>query len=328
MNDEILKEETFKETPERLEDVTVAVGDAPDDGGADMEKRIRRSKAGKIAGKIGVYTFLIVYALLIIFPFIIVILTSFKTGFDAAKSEFEWIPEHGYTVEGYKVVFAYHPLRESFPLIARGFFNTLMYVLPPTIIGLFTSAISAYAFSKLRFRAKKWMYAILIGTMMVPGTIMIAPQYSLYDTIQWTETPLPLMIPGMFGAAACVFFMRQFYAGIPDSIIEAAKLDGLGFLGIFFRIMVPLSVPALLAQGILGFIGGYNDYLGPLIYLRNDPNLYTLQIALRYLADKRGNDEPNVSMAASLVALLPTLIVYFFAQQYFIEGIVTSGLKQ
>jgi multiple sugar transport system permease protein len=133
------------------------------------------------------------------------------------------------------------------------------------------------------------------------------------------------MIPGMFGAAACVFFMRQFFAGIPDSLIEAAKLDGLGFIGIFFQIMVPLSVPALLAQGLLGFIGGYNDYFGPLIYLQSN-ELYSLQIALSVFANVYG-DEQNVVMAGTIIALIPTLIIYFIAQDFFIEGIATSGIK-
>ena len=134
------------------------------------------------------------------------------------------------------------------------------------------------------------------------------------------------MIPGMFGAAACVFFMRQFFSGIPDSIIEAAKLDGVGFIGIFFKIMVPLSVPALLAQGLLGFIGGYNDYFGPLIYLQSS-DLYNLQVALKVFASTYA-DEPNVVMAGTVAALVPTLIIYFVAQDYFIEGIAASGIKQ
>lgn len=296
---------------------------------AITDAQIRRSKAKKIISKVVIYAILVLYAIIILFPFFIVFITSLKTAFDASKSQFEWIPSEGYTFAAYGAVLTYlPPMIEGIPLIIRGFLNTLLYILPPTLIGLTTSSISAYAFAKLRFRAKKWMYAVLLATMMIPGTIMIVPQYTIYDMIYWTETPLPLMIPGMFGAAACVFFMRQFYAGIPDSIIEAAKLDGLGFLGIFFWIMVPLSVPALLAQGLLGFIGGYNDYLGPLLYLRSDPGIFSLQIALRYIVDKRGIDEPNLSMAASIVALLPTLIIYFICQKFFIEGIVTSGLKQ
>ena len=239
-----------------------------------MAANIKKSKAKRIGGRVCVYAVLILYAIVIIFPFSIIILTSFKTWQDASSLTFEWIPEGGFVLDGYRQVFTYRGnMDNALPTLIQSFLNTLMYILPPTLIGLFASSISAYAFSKLRFRAKGIMYSLLLATMMIPGTITIAPQFSIYDAIGWVDTPLPLMIPGMFGAAACVFFMRQFFSGIPDSIIEAAKLDGVGFIGIFFKIMVPLSVPALLAQGLLGFIGGYNDYFGPLIIC--NPPIYT-----------------------------------------------------
>ena len=211
------------------------------------------------------------------------------------------------------------------PLIVRSFCNTLLYVLPPTIIGLINGSLAAYAFAKLNFRAKNIMYAVLLSTMMMPGAITLVPSFSLYDTLGWVNTPLPLILPGLFSSAACVFFMRQFFTGIPDSILEAAKLDGMGFIGIFFTIMMPLSVPALIAQGLLGFIGGYNDYLAPLIYLQSS-ELYTLQIALRWFASIYDKEQNNV-MASTVLALLPTLVIYFIAQDFFIEGIAASAIK-
>ena len=286
----------------------------------------KRSKTKLILGKIGVYAVLVLYALIIVLPFLIVLFTSFKTGKDASKPEFEFIPESGLTLAGYKQVFEYKAkLDANMPTLVSGFLNTLLYVIPPTVLGLLSSAISAYAFSKLRFKAKKWMYSALLATMMIPGMITIAPTYSIYDTLGLIDTPFPLMVPGMFGAAACVFFMCQFYVSINDSIIEAAKIDGEGYLGIFFKIMVPLSVPALIAQGLLGFIGGYNDYFGPLIFLESSDKL-NLQVSLRNFASAYG-DEPNVVMAGTIIALIPTLVVYFVAQDYFIEGIAASGIK-
>lgn len=288
--------------------------------------KMRSQKTRKIISQVVIYAILVLYAAIIIFPFLVVLITSLKTYQDATHIPFEWVPSMGFTGDNYVEVFTYNPqMNAAMSSIIQGFLNTLMYIIPPTLIGLFTSSISAYAFSKLRFRAKNWMYSVLLGTMLIPGMITLAPQLSLYDMIGWIDTPLPLMIPGMFGAAACVFFMRQYYVGIPDSIIEAAKIDGLGFLGIFFRIMVPLSVPALLAQGLLGFIGGYNDFMGPLLYL-GPANLQTLQLALRTLASTYG-DEPNVIMAACIVALVPMLIVYFVCQKFFINGIIAGGLK-
>ncbi len=288
--------------------------------------KMRSQKTRKIISQVVIYAILVLYAAIIIFPFLVVLITSLKTYQDATHIPFEWVPSMGFTGDNYVEVFTYNPqMNAAMSSIIQGFLNTLMYIIPPTLIGLFTSSISAYAFSKLRFRAKNWMYSVLLGTMLIPGMITLAPQLSLYDMIGWIDTPLPLMIPGMFGAAACVFFMRQYYVGIPDSIIEAAKIDGLGFLGIFFQIMVPLSVPALLAQGLLGFIGGYNDFMGPLLYL-GPANLQTLQLALRTLASTYG-DDPNVIMAACIVALVPMLIVYFVCQKFFINGIIAGGLK-
>ena len=286
----------------------------------------KKSKVSQIAAKVLIYFVLILYAVIIVFPFSIILVTSFKTWQDSSSLTFEWIPANGFTLEGYKEVFSFRANPDSdLPTLVRSFINTVLYIIPPTVIGLFTSSMAAYAFAKLKFRAKNVMYSILLATMMIPGTITIAPQFSIYDAIQWVDTPLPLMIPGMFGAAACVFFMRQFFSGIPDSLVEAAKLDGESYIGIFFRIMVPLSVPALLAQGLLGFIGGYNDYFNPLIYLQSS-ELQTLQVALRTFSTVYAL-KPSIVMAGTVVALVPMLIIYFFAQDYFIEGIAASGLK-
>lgn len=288
---------------------------------------LKKSKISETVGKIVIYAVLVIYALVIILPFSIIFITSLKTWQDSTALQFQLIPENGFTFVGYKEVFTYRANKSSaLPTLIKGFINTFIYIVPPTVLGLLTSSMAAYAFAKLRFRAKNFMYGVLLATMMIPGTITIAPQFTIYDAIGWVDTPFPLMIPGMFGAAACVFFMRQYFSGIPDSLIEAAKLDGEGYVGIFFTIMVPLSVPALLAQGLLGFIGGYNDYFAPLIYLQSS-ELYTLQIALRIFSSVYAT-KPSIVMAGTVVALVPTLIIYFIAQDYFIEGIAASGIKQ
>ncbi len=289
-------------------------------------KEVKRTKAKRIAGKVAIYVALVIFALWILVPFSIIIVTSFKTWYEAADPEFSFFPKE-FTWEGYAEVFKYTGTSNTgdMPIMLRGLINTLIIVLPPTIVGLFCSAMSAYAFAKLRFKGKNFLFSFLLLTMMIPGTIMLTPSYMIYDMIGWINTPFPLMIPGMFGAATCVFFMRQFYSGIPTSLIEAAKLDGMGYFKIFWKIMVPLSVPALLAQGILGFIAGYNDYFGPYLYL-NDPSWYTLQIALKSFQGQYSSNVPTI-MAGSIVALIPTLIIYIIAQKYFIEGIATSGMK-
>ncbi len=292
----------------------------------DKAKSVKIAKIKRIVAKVLIYTALVIFALWILAPFSMVIITSFKTRKEASDPEFHFFPEK-WTFEGYKEVFTYvSGVSESeIPVMLRGFMNTLIIVLPPTIIGLFMSAMSAYAFAKLRFKGKNVLFSLLLLTMMIPGTIMLTPSYLIYDTLNWVDTPLPLMLPGMFGAATCVFFMRQFYSGIPTELVEAAKLDGMGYFKIFWRIMVPLSVPALFAQGILGFIGGYNDYFGPYLYL-HEPNGYTLQLALASFKGTYSYNIPTV-MAGAIVALIPALVIYIVAQKYFIEGIATSGMK-
>lgn len=288
-------------------------------------KLSRAAKVNRIIGKIFIYLVLIIFVAWILAPFSVVLVTSFKTWQEAADPEFSFFPKE-FTAEGYKQVFTYKSSSDdALPVVFKGFLNTLMIVIPSTLFGLFFSAMSAYAFAKLRFKGKKTLFTILLATMMIPGTIMLTPSYAIYNVIGWINTPLPLIIPGAFGAATCVFFMRQFYMGIPTELIEAGKLDGMGYFRIFWKIMVPLSVPALFAQGLLGFIGGYNDYLGPYLYLQDD-KWTTLQLALTLFQGAYSSETPTI-MAGAIIALIPTLIIYIVAQKYFIEGIATTGMK-
>lgn len=292
-----------------------------------IKSKKKKFNAKSFLGKTFVYIGLIVFALWVLMPFSLVLLTSFKGKIEANSLDFHWWPRE-FTFQGYKEVLEYDmgTAYEGLPLIISGFINTLWIVIPPTLLGLFSSAVSAYAFAKLRFRFSNNMFALLLATMMIPGTILLTPTFIIYNQIGWVNTPFPLMIPGMFGTATCVFFMRQFYLGIPTELIEAAKIDGMNYFSIFFKIMVPLSVPALLAQALLGFIGGYNDYLGPLIYLQ-DPELYTMQIAMNQLKSYfEGRDVPAM-MAATVISIIPTIVLYIIAQKRFVEGVATSGMK-
>lgn len=285
----------------------------------DKKKTVNGKKTARL---IVVYALLVLYALFILVPFYIIIISSVKRQ-EETIGAFTWWPRLGMTLEGYANVFKKVSSSTSIP---EGFLNTLWIIIPPTCLGLFTSSLAAYAYAKLRFRGKNFMYGCMMATMMVPGIVTLVPSYIIWDYLGITVTApfIPLMIPGMFGAAACVFFMRQFFYGIPNELVEAAQIDGLGFFGIFLRVILPLAVPALLAQGILGFVGGYNDYFAPLIYLKTD--YQTLQIALNVFADRYSGNWPSI-LAANVVAILPTVIIYIVAQKYFIEGIATSGLK-
>ena len=177
------------------------------------------------------------------------------------------------------------------------------------------------------------MFAILLGSMMLPGIITMTPAFFIYDLLGWInniDNPalafLPLMLPNLLGTASCTFYLTQYFKGIPDELIEAAKMDGLGNFGIFTKIFLPLSLPALIAQILLWFIAGYNDYLGPLLYI-GDEQYYTLQLVLKLTAGNADTNLPKV-MAACVVVMAPILILYLVFQEYFLKGIALSSGKE
>lgn len=213
-------------------------------------------------------------------------------------------------------------------MLLNSFWNTIWMNLPPLVVGLFVSAAAGFAFAKLDFPCKGLLFQFLIVTMMVPGCVSLVSSYLMYSTIYWTNTALPLLVPGLFGSVGSVFFMRQYMQGIPNELVEAAKIDGMGNIRIFLKIIVPLSVPVFVSLGLLNFISRYNDYLGPLLYL-NDPSLYTLQLALQNLSSMFSQEGLwDVILAACVVSIAPLVIIYIFTQKYFIKGIsMSSGLK-
>ena len=283
---------------------------------------IKARRRKELLRKTIIYAGLLLFSLFVLFPFAIMLLSSFKHKEETIGS-FTWWPEMGFTLQGYEN--AFEKVASSTSII-EGFFNTLWIIIHPTIIGLLVSTLAAYAFAKMRFRGKKVMFGLLIATMMVPGIATLVPSYIIWDYLGVTvDAPfVPLMIPGMFGAAACVFFMRQAIFTIPDSVIEASRIDGIGPFGCFVKIVLPLVKPALLSQGVLGFVAGYNDYFGPLIYLKSD--YQTLQIAVSVFSDRYSGDWPSI-LAANVVAIIPTVLIYIFVQKYFIEGITAGGEK-
>ena len=151
------------------------------------------------------------------------------------------------------------------------------------------------------------------------------PLFVIFSELRWIDSFLPLIVPGLFGSASCVFFMRQFFFSIPNELMECSQIDGLGNIGIFIRVILPLSVPALIAQFLLSFVGTYNAYLSPLIYLQS-PDKYTLQIALSFFRGTYSTDWAVV-MAGAFTSLVPSIILYLFGQRFFIEGIASSGIK-
>lgn len=209
----------------------------------------------------------------------------------------------------------------------RYLMNTLI-ILVPTLIGtVVTSSIVAYGFSRFRFKGKRIWFLILLATMMLPGQVTMIPQYLIFRELGWVNSMKPLIIPAFFGGGAFnIFLLRQFMSGIPKDFDEAARIDGAGTLRIFSKVIMPMCKPVLTAVGIFTFMGVWNDFNGPLIYLY-DSNKFTLALGLSFFKGLY-TSKWNLLMAATLVVMLPILILFFLAQDYIINGIsISSGTK-
>nr|WP_306812776.1 carbohydrate ABC transporter permease [Paenibacillus soyae] len=253
-------------------------------------------------------------------PFLWTLSTSMKDQRNVFEIPPKWIPEPA-TFGNYSDVWEQSPL-------LNGFANSLIIVVTVLTIGLFVSAMSSYAFSKFDFPLKNALFMGLLGTMMIPYSVVMIPQYIGFSWLNWVDTLLPLIIPGLFGNIVVVFFLRQYLSGaLPNDLIEAAKIDGCSFPRIFWSIALPVMKPALAAQAALGFMGIWNDFLGPLIYLHTPEN-QTIQVLIASMqALYIGQSNYPMIMAAAVIAMIPVILVFFFCQRYFIESLAISGIK-
>lgn len=284
------------------------------------------------------YTILIVYAILVMAPFAVLVVTSFTPDIDYETAHgYVWWPKN-FTLDGYKMLFlddAFMAERgDGIPTILLGLLNMLWMTLIPLVSGLIQSLLVAYCYSKWRFPGKNTLFMVTISLMFIPLGAFSFVSYMFYNNVlNWTDgwkAILPIMLPGMFASAGTVFFLRPYIDGIGGEIVEAAKIDGMGFWAIFKNIVIPLAKPALIAQFIFGFVGGYNNYTGALLYLKNEGSLWTLQIAMQELITfyaEWGGDY-GFRCATTLMAMLPLIIVFLLCQKYFIEGISFGGGKE
>lgn len=297
--------------------------------GDSLKRRVMTTKKEETIQKIFSYIVLILLAATVVVPFYILIVSAFKPmgyiGFLENPSPFSGLDFHGF-IKAFTGADATIGERDT-PTILVGLMNTLIITIPSTVGGLFVSALSAYAFAKAKFKGRNVLFYLMLITTMIPGIVMMTPLVSIYTTLGLYNTLFPLIVPGMFGTAVCVFFLRQSFLAIPDDYIDAAKLDGIGHFRIFWKIVVPISLPSLISQGILGFVAGYNDYLGPLLYLKGDSEYnITLQIALANFMGKSINSYQTL-MAATVISLIPTVVIFVVCQKFFVKGITNSGLK-
>ncbi|CAM3228318.1 carbohydrate ABC transporter permease [Paenibacillus lupini] len=209
---------------------------------------------------------------------------------------------------------------------ARFFGNTLLMEFWNVLGSILTSAIVAYGFARLNFKFRGVLFSILLLTMMLPGQVTIVPQYILYNKLQFMDSYIPLILPHFFGGGAFfIFLLVQFIRGIPRELDEAAKIDGASVYGIFYRIVLPLIKPALVTVAIFTFIWSWDDYFAQVLYLNSVGN-FTVNLALRMYVDQFEVQWGKL-LAMSLVSVMPSVVLFFFAQKHFVEGIATTGLK-
>lgn len=266
--------------------------------------------------RIMLYLFLIFISVLMLIPFLWMLSASLKFDKDVFTVPIQWIPKnprwHNY-VEIWKRI----PLMTFVK-------NTFKLTVVVTIMQIFTSSFAAYSFAKLDFKFKNWLFLGYIGTIAVPWQVYMVPQFIMMRSFGLNDTHLAIIFLQAFSAFG-VFLMRQFYQSIPDELCEAARIDGMNEYQIYGKIMLPLSKPALSTLVIFTFVGTWNDFLGPLIYLTTEKKK-TIQIGLRMFIGQYSSDY-GLIMAASVISLIPVLIVFLSLQKYFVEGIASTGIK-
>jgi multiple sugar transport system permease protein len=204
--------------------------------------------------------------------------------------------------------------------------NTLTVCVLSVIGSVLSNALVAYGFARVKWPGREWLFALTLATMMIPGPVLMVPLYTIFRSLGWVGTLLPLWVPAFFGGAFNIFLMRQFFLTIPEELTEAARIDGCSEWMIFWRVILPLSKPVLAVVALFTFLGGWNDFMGPLIYLTRK-HTFTLALALQSYQSRHNGVQWNYLMAASVVVILPIVVLFFLTQKTFIRGIATTGLK-
>ena len=257
-------------------------------------------------------------AVLFVVPLVWMVLSSLKTAPEVFARPFHWLPAR-VQWQNYATVW----MNEEASML-RAFANTLYIALFSIVGQMLISSLAAYSFAKINFKGKQVVFMLFLSSMMVPSQLTIIPRFMLFKTIGLYNNLWAIILPAFFGATS-IFMLRQFYMGLPNDLIEAAKIDGAGHLRIFLRIMLPLTKAALMSLIILAFISSWNEYMAPLIVLVKK-ELYTVSQNIQwYMLDEF--KEHNLTMAAATSAIVPVVILFIVGQKYFVEGIATSGVK-
>lgn len=275
----------------------------------------------KLLRTITLYVFLAGFSALFLLPIVWMISSSLSDLSSMFAERFRWIPESLHW-ENYARAVTMLPF-------GRYLWNTLIITVPVMIATALSSSLVAYGFSRFTFKGREILFALCLSTMMLPGQVTMIPLYMMYAKIGWVDTYLPLIVPSFFGAPFYIFLLRQFFLSIPREMDEAARIDGANALRIYWSIILPQAKPALTTVLIFTFIGAWNDFFGPLIYI-NSPELATLTLGLNMMKSQilgSGTVEWNVLMAASLLVMLPNVFIFFFAQKQFVKGMSVGAIR-
>ncbi|HPO02699.1 carbohydrate ABC transporter permease [Treponema zuelzerae] len=287
---------------------------------APMKESYGSIRKARFLGNFTVYLILILGSFLMLVPLWWMLISSLKTPNQFLMSQLSLgMPENPQWNNFIRVW-------DMKPLL-KGFRNSAFISITVVVFGSLSSALAAFSFSKLRFPGKDKLFMALLGTMMIPFAIIMIPQFIIYSRVGWLDTWYPLIVPGLLGNVAMIFFLRQYMSGIPTSMIESARIDGASFFRIFWQIMLPNAMPAVSAQAILWFMGAWNDYFAPSIYI-NDEAKMPIQVMIQSLNSYYAiqTDYPAI-LAASVLALLPVLIVFMIFQKQIISSVAMTGLK-
>ena len=280
----------------------------------------KKMTTGEIVRSVCWYIIVAALSVIFVLPFIWMLSTAFKTAPQCVDYPPTFIPRP-FTLRSFQEVFSISPILTYIR-------NSVVISLLNIVGTLVSCSLVAYGFARFRCREKNFWFTILLSTMMIPSFTLIIPQFSLYVKLGWVNTILPLTLPSFLATNAfSVFILRQFFMSFPRELDEAARLDGCSYFGVLTRILLPNSKPSMFVVALFCFVGTWNDFFGPLIYL-NDMEKYTLAVGLVMLKASQGATlDMGPMMAAALLAVIPTFILYLTCQKYFVQGVVTSGLK-
>lgn len=270
----------------------------------------------RLAGRIALYVVLIIAAAAIMLPFVWMVISSLKTNNQVFAIPIQWLPDP-VVWQNYLDIWT----KSDMTTWLR---NTLLLSVTVTFLQVLTGSFAAYGFAKTRFPGRDVLFLAYVGTIAVPWQAYMIPQFIIMSRMGLNNTLWSIIALQAFGAFG-VFLMKQYYESIPDELSEAARIDGLSEYGIWRRIVLPLSGPAVATLTLLTFVNTWNDYLGPLIYLRS-PDLWTIQIGLQTFVSQY-NAEYGLIMTGSVLSVLPIALIFLAGQRFFIQGIATSGLK-